>query len=255
VRVADLLISKRFQVRSKTDAATVARYAKVLQNDIAFRDPILVAFIKPHSKGPPKGSTRKRLATGTLVLLDGFHRVEAAQHVGVAELPAMVIETTEENAVWLAAKANTSNGLPLKSKEYRNVLRAYVEARQYFDPDAKPKSYRTIAQELGGVTSYSTIRRWMFRDHPGVFRLLQMHGHDLDPPGGLPEGGHTLPSMAEEVAADALEAMASASKALPNMTAEQRGELTIVAASLVLDCKEHGTDLFGLPAPTLAPQP
>ena len=251
VRIADLLVHDHFQVRSKrTDPATVDRYRKVLQNNLAFRDPITVGFIKPH-KGNPKGIKKKRIATGTLVLLDGFHRVEAARAAGVEELPAVVIETTEEQAAWIAAKANTSNGLPLKSKEYRNVLAAYVEARQYFDDKGAPKSYRTIAQELGGVTSYSTIRRWMFADHPRVFRLLQENGQDIEPPGGLPDEGRTT-TMGEEVTADTVEAIKDALKVLPDLTPDQRAELQMHGLGLAIDCRQMGTSLPDS-APSTAP--
>ncbi len=255
VRIADLLVHDHFQVRNKrTDPATVDRYKKVLQNNLAFRDPITVGFIKPH-KGSPKGIKKKRIATGTLVLLDGFHRVEAAEAAGVEELPAVVIETTEEHAAWIAAEANTSNGLPLKSKEYRNVLAAYVEARQYFGDKGAPKSYRTIAQELGGVTSYSTIRRWMFADHPGVFRLLQDNGEDIEPPGGLPDAGRRA-TMAEEVTADTVEAIKDALKVLPNLNRDQRAELQMHGLGLAIDCRQMGTSLpDGAPgtAPGTAP--
>src|SRR5690242_20516477 len=52
VRLADLLVLDRFQVRNKrsdgrtTDPATVARYMQLLRSGGEFKEPITVAFIK-----------------------------------------------------------------------------------------------------------------------------------------------------------------------------------------------------------------
>jgi hypothetical protein len=248
VRLAEVARFDAYQVRKGgTDPATVERYKAILRNNIPFRDPIRVAFIKAN-KGVPKGAAKKRLATGTLVLLDGFHRVEAALAVGAEELPAIVIEATEEEAKWIAALANTCNGRPLKAKEYRAVLDRYVQFHRYGDWSGK--SYRTIAQDIGGVAHFCTVRNWMRSDHPAVFRILQQQGQDIEAPGGLPEEGRR-PSLAAEAIEEAHRVLQGTTNALPHMTPEERGDLAIVAATLVLDCKEHGTDLHSIPGLSL----
>jgi hypothetical protein len=231
-----LLVHERFQVRhGGTDPGTVKRYEYVLRNNAEFRDPITVAFIVPPAGKPKRHLKGERIATGTLVLLDGFHRVEAAQNVGMEELPAIVYECAEEMAGWVAATANTCNGRPLKTKEYRTVLRKYVEAFRH--NDWSTKSYRIIAKDIGGIVHYGTVRNWMRDDHPDVFRILQKQGQDLDPPGGLPDEGPRVPTMAEDVTEDAVEAIRDAVKALPHLTPDQLAELQAEGLGLALDCR------------------
>lgn len=110
---------------------------------------------------------------GAYILVDGWHRVAAAESIGRKEIAATVEPVaSEEEALWLAAKANVKHGLPLKAKEFRSVFRAYVSAKRHRLPGGGFKSYRDIAAELGGAKSFTTIRNWMEKDYPPIFRAM-----------------------------------------------------------------------------------
>lgn len=110
---------------------------------------------------------------GAFILTDGWHRVAALESLGRGQVEALVEPVKSEREVhWLAAKANTEHGLPLKSKEYRKVFRAFVSARKHRRADGSYKSYRDIAVEIGGARAHTTIRNWMEKDFPSVFRAM-----------------------------------------------------------------------------------
>jgi len=50
---------------------------------------------------------------GTMRVIDGMHRLRAAQSLGWPEIEAVFCDGTEEEAFLLAVKANTEHGLPL----------------------------------------------------------------------------------------------------------------------------------------------
>lgn len=166
VRLRDLLLDRRFQVRRALDQGTINRYASIYKNE-APMPPIEVAVVK-----------------GVLVVTDGWHRVEALRSLGVAEVEARVEEMTDREALWRAARANLQHGLPLKAAEHRNVFRAYIRARQHLD-GRRLKSYREIASDLGGVRSHQTISNWMHRDFPRIAQ--EMSKEETTGTGGLKE--------------------------------------------------------------------
>lgn len=158
LRLADLVIDERLQFRP-LDRGTVRKYASVYRLG---------------GQMPPVRAARLNDA---LVLTDGWHRVAALESLYRQEVEALIEPASSEKEVlWLAAKANTEHGLPLKSKQYREVFRAYIHARKHRHADNSFKSYREIAAEIGGARGYTTIRNWMEKDFPSVFRA--MGGHD-----------------------------------------------------------------------------
>ena len=50
------------------------------------------------------------IVTGEMILIDGFHRLEAAKRRGDEEIEAEIMDITEEGALALAAKLNTTHG-------------------------------------------------------------------------------------------------------------------------------------------------
>src|SRR5690606_2485769 len=74
-------------------------------------------------------------------------------------------------ALWMAAKANLTHGLPLKSREVRTVFRAYMKAGKN-RRNGELQSYREIAQDLGNRVTYTTVRNWMMTDYPHVARQM-----------------------------------------------------------------------------------
>ena len=49
----------------------------------------------------------------------------------------------------------------------------YIKAKRYRDEDGKLRSYRDIAEELKSRVAYTTIRNWMKKDFPKLYRALQ----------------------------------------------------------------------------------
>jgi transposase len=212
IRIADIVVHPETQVRVRTDPATVKRYAQAMRVGAEF-PPIEVAQFPPGAASELEGAR---------VLIDGFHRVEAMQRLGIGETRAVVREvTTFEEARWLAGKANQTHGRPYRPKERREVFRAFVEAAQHLR-DGEPgelKSYREMARELGGV-SYNTVRNWMRADFPAVFQ--EMGDAEGAARGGLPEPEPASRTFTRV----AIEGVEQAAAALPSISdPEDRREL------------------------------
>ena len=171
VRIRELVRNPRFQVRRKLEDGIVRRYASAYLNEIPL-PPVKVAKVN-----------------NAFILVDGWHRVAALERIDVHEVDALVVETTERAALWMAAEANLTHGLPLKAVEIRKAFKAYIRARQHYSGKKTLKSYREIAQELGGLRSYGTIRVWMKKDFPHIFEQMSNEDHpkgkggleDIDP--------------------------------------------------------------------------
>jgi hypothetical protein len=120
----------RLQVRGGTDDRTVERYAKAWGGAHDF-PPIALAEIG-----------RK------LYVIDGHHRLQAAQLAGVTSIYATQKRMTLDQAHREALRANQDHGKSLSNKEKQAALRGYIDAGLHLDDDWKlPKSLRTIAYE------------------------------------------------------------------------------------------------------------
>lgn len=150
VQISTLLRDPRFQVRQKLDQQTINRYAAVYSSGRAM-PPIKVALVN-----------------GAAVVVDGWHRLAALDKLGRYQVAAEIVEASEQEAIWLAAQANLEHGLRLKSPEIRTAFRAYVRAKKHQKKWGNLKSYREIAEELGGLRRYTTIRHWMMKDFPNI---------------------------------------------------------------------------------------
>ncbi len=91
--------------------------------------------------------------------------------IGEFQIEAIVEPMTHMEATWEAAKANLTHGLPLTGADKLAVFRAYVKSEQYKD-GKKFKTYRAIAQELGGIASHMSIARWMVKYYPKISRAM-----------------------------------------------------------------------------------
>lgn len=140
------------QVRGRMDDGAVARYAAAMEAGSEF-PPVELGEV---------GSS--------LLLVDGWHRIEAARRVGRSRILARITAMTREEAQWGAAKANLAHGVPLTRRiERTNVFRAYVESGQHRKKRGY-KSYREMSEELLGLAGHTTIRHWMFKFFPRVAR-------------------------------------------------------------------------------------
>lgn len=150
VSLTHLVRSSEYQVRKKLDPVAVTRYETTLKAGGTL-PPVTVADVE-----------------GVLILVDGFHRVEARERLGEGRVEAEIIKTSKRDAKGMAAMANLQHGLPLKNSEIRRAFGLYIEARRHVKTRKQLKSYREIGQELG--KPHTTIRQWMQKDFPRIFK-------------------------------------------------------------------------------------
>lgn len=77
-------------------------------------------------------------------LQDGFHRLEAAKHIGLATIAANVARGDLSDAIWQSASANATHGLRRTNKDKANAVRIALQ-----HPRAKGMSDRDIASHVG----------------------------------------------------------------------------------------------------------
>jgi hypothetical protein len=169
VEISAIVLDSNFQPRQRTEARTIEKYAAAMKAGEKF-PPIVLATIN-----------------GVYHMVDGWHRLAAMQRAERSDtVEADIIEATERELGWLAIEANNKHGLPLKVVDVRKMLALYIQARKHRDDTGGLKSYRRMALDLGSMVSYGTIRRWIKKDHRGVF--AKMSGENKTAPGGTRQG-------------------------------------------------------------------
>jgi hypothetical protein len=174
ITLAQLVRSRDFQIRTRLCTSTVNRYAIAIKAG-AVMPPLQVALVD-----------------GVHILVDGFHRAAAYEALGYAEVDASVIEATRDNALWMAAEANTRHGLPLTNKEHRQVFRTYIHTGQHLKGKRR-KQYREIQADL--QKPHTTLRNWMEKDFPSLFRAMSRDSCGAE--GGLPDRPAPPPTDAQ----------------------------------------------------------
>lgn len=193
------------QVRRKLDAGAVKQYRDWTQA----------------GKRPPPIKLG-RTPEGALFLVDGWHRIEAGAlqtttSLEGPEVLALVAALSEREVRWEAAQANMAHGVPLKSREYREVFRAFVKAGKHRLPRGAFMSYRDISPFIG--KGHTTIRNWMMEDFASIAERM-----------GGNEGGNEnaeqppveLVTLADEQCAEAVKAAQMALLAMAGMSPQQR---------------------------------
>lgn len=90
---------------------------------------------------------------GDYILVDGFHRVDAANQAEFKRIDAKVIGAgNEQDAIWFALKANATNSLRRTIHDREKAITACLE---------HPKSEGMTEEEIAGATG--TTRREVFR--------------------------------------------------------------------------------------------
>ncbi|MCS3739326.1 ParB N-terminal domain-containing protein [Rhizobium sp. BK661] len=167
--LSGLLLLDSNQIREKTERGTISRYAELMAGGTAF-PPIKVALTDPTD------------ATKGYTLVDGWHRVRAAQEIGLGTIVAEVVTAQAHEVPWLAYEANRGHGLPLKLTrvERREIFRAYVQAKRHRTGRGRAiKSANAMAKDLVGIVSARSLPGWMASDFPAIYRAMNMGG--LDP--------------------------------------------------------------------------
>ncbi len=124
VKIADL-ITDGLQARAEMCEAIIDDYAIDIEAGAPF--PPIIVF---------------KDDDGTLRLADGFHRVAAAQKLGIDEFEAEIRKGGEREAVYCAACSNQQHGLRRTNADKRNAARIVLEQRPTW-------SDRAIAKAVG----------------------------------------------------------------------------------------------------------
>lgn len=155
--IEGILRLAEYQARTATDRTTVLRYASAMRSGAPF-PPVTVANVE-----------------GALVLVDGFHRVEAYQNTGASMVLARVVTATPAEARWMAAEANMRHGKPLSRRELRGAFRAFIRAGKHLTPRRRLIPLRQLARDFGAV-AHTTLRNWLIADFPAIARKYAGEG-------------------------------------------------------------------------------
>lgn len=151
VRVDSIHVDSRYQARVALDPSTVQRYRELIQS--ATEDGSDWPFIEP-------------LDVAGDVLLDGFHRLQAAKLGGLATVPVRIHQCDDDQALRLVLAANTRHGLPRSQQDTRRAIRLAIERW----PDLSNRAIR----DLVGCSCHKTVSR-------------ERHRMRLEASGALPE--------------------------------------------------------------------
>lgn len=227
VELSTITKAPEFQVRMKTDTATINRYAEIIKAGGEF-PPVRLARVR----------VNKDVAEPVLVPVDGFHRIAAHEKLGLAYIEATIEDMDPVLAQWKAAEANISHGLPLSSKEVREAFRRFIRAEQhvegrYRSGKMKLMSYRKIGAKIG--KSYGTIRNWMREDFPKIY--AQMGGEEWT--GDKPKVSDELNEGKDK--ADPVSLLQAAFEAYRTITDPQvRGEAVYLVEQIAEQMKKAG---------------
>jgi hypothetical protein len=135
----------------------------------------------------------------------------------------------------MAAEANLTHGMPLKNKELKEAFRAYVSTRQH-RKGQRFRSYREIASDLGGVKAHTTVRNWMKKMFPSVFRA--MGGWEEEDEDTDPDLSTTKQCTAFGLAMDALDQLRAAACGVGDP--EERGDVIATTTEVLEEIKQGG---------------
>lgn len=146
---------QELQTRVTLDEETINDYAEVYREDEFKMPPIDVIDV---------------LATNTLLVTDGFHRIEAARRAGRTRIRCLLARGTPTDALKAALKANSSHGLRRTNADKRKALALAWERRE--ELFGGEPSHEALAEACG--VSKITVRR--FRENTPT--VLNEHGSE-----------------------------------------------------------------------------
>lgn len=135
VPLGDIIIDKAYQLRVNERPDLIAEWAEAMLEGAIFPPIRLV-----------------RLPDQRLLLVDGFHRTNAAKKAKLKEITAIVEDGDAQVALFAAAGANTANGIALTMEDKRKAIRAI-----FADPELHGLSDREIERRTkrGGARGLS----------------------------------------------------------------------------------------------------
>lgn len=158
VDIKAIVRAPHLQSRNKVSEVVVNRYAQQMLNGAVF-PPVRVHRVK-----------------GVLFLVDGFHRLEAADVNGWTTITATITDSNMNEAMTEAAMANLQNAFQLKPAEYRNVFKMLIGAGEHHKGKKKVRwmTYQEIGEKIG--VSKKTVHNWMARDFPKIAEQMSRVG-------------------------------------------------------------------------------
>ncbi len=229
VHLSQIKLYPALQAREGLDEERVTEYAALLAQGVQL---------------PPIEVVRTE-ADGSL-LVDGFHRYEAAKRIGADSVKALVYFGEWEDAVLRAAKANASHGLPRSNAAKRAAVRMILELDGWHK-----RSDRQIA-EAAGLTHHGLV---------GAVRAqlaAETHQATMRERVGRDGITRTLPAQKQKKSehVDVLAAVeATFSRCQSCGGSGTRGDLDPLAVEpgLCLSCYTKGKSAPSAPAPAPAP--
>jgi len=149
--LAPILLDVETQQRVKKDGEAIIGYIEQMKaNGVANWEPILVVELTtPHNL--PDGSI---LDIGSHILVDGFHRVDAAIAANYDVFPTKVTQATYETAVYYSLIANKKNGVSLTGKDFQKAIKRLYS----MNPDWRAYGKKVELSLLFGCSS-KTVER------------------------------------------------------------------------------------------------
>lgn len=155
-----LKLDPEFQPRAGLRQEAVNRYARQMEQGTIF-PPIEVAAIN-----------------GELYVIDGFHRHAAALKAGKRKIACNEQRMTKDQAFLKAVQINSEHGLTYGNKDKKHMWRLYADKGLHLLPSGRTKPLRVIAEELGGVISYGSVRNYLRADG---LEVLNDDGDEVEP--------------------------------------------------------------------------
>lgn len=131
VRVDLLVLDQELQARARLNESHLSR---------------LEGVMREHEIGANMTIDVVNAGARGLLVLAGFHRVEAARRAGVSELPCRIHHINAADAFLLAATSNARHGLPLAPRDRVKALRMLMIAGA---PGGQPWTQLELAEWLG----------------------------------------------------------------------------------------------------------
>ena len=230
VALASITRDPELQPRTGTNDAAVTRYTNVMKSGVEL-PPVRIVRVK-----------------GDPLLVDGWHRIQACACAGNPTIMAEISEGTCEEAMQQAALANTKHGIPLKTKELRNVLNLFIKGGGHRKHNLKGKpsvmSYREIAEKLSGVVSHNTIRNWIQKDWPKLAARMAKADPEVEAEAERPATLEALSMAPFRAAKSEIDAAWNDAQKIERDCLEYRGDLYRRAQQFVHDLRyQHGRDL------------
>ena len=118
--IGDLVLDAGTQQRDKVDKTAIEGYAESMKaGGVEHWEGLEVVEIT-HDHKLPDGSV---LMAGAHVLVNGFHRVDAAVDANYDKFPQKVVQGTFKEAVYYSMIANKKNGVSLKGKDFQKAIK------------------------------------------------------------------------------------------------------------------------------------